>query len=206
MRIQIWATRSVGIADTIANDDDPSLSTYVSGSGGGSDTEVTVFGEVSISHHWLPELSSRASYIRSDSGATSLGSSTISDHAMVETIWNPTRRWDLQVRGDWLRRKSANDIPIPIVVIDRDTPLVAFANDVVTSTGLVADTTNDSVDTEYWRVSGRAAYRTSRRSTVSLRASYQHQDTDRGSSRSNSSFENVIVILGFRYDLDPFHF
>jgi hypothetical protein len=111
----------------------------------------------------------------------------------------------LQLRGDWLRRKSANDITNTYVVID-STDTFGFLNEVVRSTDLVAATNTDTVDTEYWRVSGRAAYRTSRRSTVSLRASYHHQDTERGSTRSNSSFENVIVILGFRYDLDPFHF
>jgi hypothetical protein len=190
-------------ADTIATTKSPPLN-YVSGNGGGSDTEITAFGEASISHHWFPELSSRASYIRSETGVTSLGSSTVSDHALFETLWNPTRRWDLSVRGDWLRRKSANDITNTFVVIgDED---FGFINNVVTSESLVASKTSDAVDTEYWRVSGRAAYRTSRRSTVSLRASYQHQDTDRGSSRSNSSFDNVLVILGFRYDLDPFHF
>lgn len=177
---------------------------FVSGNGGESDTRVTAFGEVSISHHWFSELSSRASYTRSDSGATSLGSSTVSDHAMVETVWNPTRRWDLKVRGDWLQRKSASDISNTHLVIAATD--FGFPNQVITSTALVTGTTNDSVDTEYWRVTGRAAYRTSRRSTVTLRAHYQHQDTDRGSSRSNSSFENVLVILGFRYDLDPFHF
>ncbi len=179
---------------------------YVGSSGGGSDTEVTAFGEVSISHHWFSELSSRAGYTRSDAGATSLGSSTVSDHVTVETIWTPTRRWDLSVRGDWLQRKSATDTSNTFVVIDTDMPPVAGAMNIVSSTGLVAETFNDSVDTEYWRVSGRAAYRTSRRSTVTLRASYQHQDTNRGASRGSSSFENVLVILGFRYDLDPFHF
>jgi hypothetical protein len=113
----------------------------------------------------------------------------------------------LRVRGDWLQRKSATDTSNTFVVIDTDDPPVGGGvTGIVSSTGLVADTFDDSVDTEYWRVSGRAAYRTSRRSTVSLRASYQHQDTDRGSSRGNASFENVLVILGFRYDLDPFHF
>jgi hypothetical protein len=193
-----------GVADTISTAT-TSLD-YVSGNGGGSDTQVTVFSEVSISHHWLPELSSRASYDRSDAGATSLGSSTIVDHVLFETIWEPTRRWDLSVRGDWLQRKSATDTSNTFVVIDTDMPPIAGATNIVSSTGLVADTFDDAVDTEYWRVSGRAAYRTSRRSTVSLRASYQHQDTDRGSTRGNSSFENVLVILGFRYDLDPFHF
>jgi hypothetical protein len=196
-----------GISTAIATTKTPPLN-YVSGNGGGSDTEVTAFGEASISHHWLPELSSRASFIRSAAGATSLGSSTVSDHAMFETIWNPTRRWDLQVRGDWLRRKSPNDISNTYVVVGTDINVGGAGphSPIVSSTDLVAATINNTVDTEYWRVSGRAAYRTSRRSTVTLRASYQHQDTDRGSSRSNSSFENVLVILGFRYDLDPFHF
>jgi hypothetical protein len=180
---------------------------YVSGNDGASDTRVTAFGEVKLSHFWIPELSTTASYTRSDSGATSLGSSTISDGVYVENVWTPTRRWDLSVRGDWLRRKSASDIVNTYVVIAADTPPVAGSpSPIVSSTGLVADVFRDSVDTEYWRVAGRIAYRTSRRSTVSLRAFYQQQDTDRGATRVNSSFDNFQVILGFRYDLDPFHF
>jgi len=180
---------------------------FVTGSGGGSDTKVTAFGEISISHQWIPDLTSRASFTRSDATASSLGSSTVSNHAMLETIWTPTRRWDLRVRGDWLQRKSATDVTNNFVVIAADMPPIAGSpSSIVSSTGLLAQSFSDTVDTEYWRVSGRAAYRTSRRSTVSLRASYQHQDTHRGSTRDNSSFDNFHVILGFRYDLDPFHF
>jgi len=193
-----------GISNTISTAMTPL--NYVSGNGGGNDTSVTGFGEISISHNWFTDLTSRASYTRSDTGVSSLGYSTVADHAMVETIWTPTRRWDLQVRGDWLRRKSATDATNTYVVIAADMPPIAGATGIVSNTGLVAQTLDDSIDTDYWRVSGRAAYRTSRRSTVSLRASYQNQDTHRGSSRENSSFDNVIVILGFRYDLDPFHF
>jgi hypothetical protein len=191
------------IANSIANAGRVNLN-YVSGNGGGSDTRVTAFGEISLSHHWFPELSSSASYTRSDSGATSLGSSTILDRVMVKTTWTPTRRWDLQVQGDWLQRKSSTDISNTYLVID-GTDLGASSL-VTTSTGLVTGTTNEAVDTEYWRVSGRIAYRTSRRSTVTLRASYHDQDTKRATTRSNSSFKNVLVFLGFRYDLDPFHF
>jgi hypothetical protein len=190
-------------ADAISGGGSVNLN-FVSGDGGGSETRVTAFGEAGISHHWFPELSSRASYTRSDSGATSLGSSTVSDLVLVETTWTPTRRWDLRVRGDWLQRKSANDITNNYVVIGNTD--FGFANDVITSTALVTGTTNSAVDTEYWRVTGRIAYRTSRRSTVTLRASYHHQDTNRGTTRGNSTFENVLVFLGFRYDLDPFHF
>jgi hypothetical protein len=197
-------TTFAGIANTIASAGRVNLN-YVSGNGGGSDTRVTAFGEVSLSHHWFPELSSSASYIRSDSGATSLGTSTILDRVTVKTTWTPTRRWDLQLRGDWLQRKSSTDISNAYLVIDR-TDVGGFGYDIVTSTALTTSTTNEAVDTEYWRVSGRIAYRTSRRSTVTLRASYHDQDTDRATTRTNSSFKNVLVFLGFRYDLDPFHF
>ncbi len=180
---------------------------FVGDSGGDSDTKVTAFGEISISHQWIPDLSSRAGFTRSEATASSLGSSTISNHAVIETIWTPTRRWDLRVRGDWLERKSATDVTNNFLVIAPDMPPIAGSPmPIVSSTGLLAQRFGETVDTEYWRVSGRAAYRTSRRSTVSLRASYQHQDTQRGSTRANSSFENFHVILGFRYDLDPFHF
>ncbi len=176
---------------------------FLFGNSGESDTQITVFGEASISHRWFPELSSRASYTRSSSAATSLGSSAIADRVLVETVWTPTRRWDLRVTGNWVQRKSPNNISNTHLVID-GTDVGGF--DVITSTALVTSTTNNVVDTEYWRVSGRAAYRTSRRGTVSLRVGYQHQDTDRGSTRTNATFENVLVILGFRYDFDPFHF
>ncbi len=195
-----------GVAATIRSAPKITLN-YVSEDGSGTDTQITAFGEVSISHYWIPEFSSTASYTRSDSGATSLGSTTISDTISVDHTWTPTRRWDLGVRGDWLRRKSATDTANTYVVIAPDMPAVGGSpSPIISSTGLVADTFNDSVDTEYWQVAGRIAYRTSRRSTVSLRATYQHQETDRASTRANSTFENFLVILGFRYDLDPFHF
>jgi len=177
---------------------------YVGSNKGESDTRVTGFGEISLSHNWIPELSSSTGFTRSDSAATSLGASTIENRVMVETTWTPTRRWDLQVRGDWLKRKSATAVTNTYLVID-GTP-VGYALPLVTSTALVANKTGTSINTEYWRVSGRVAYRTSRRSTVTLRASYQHQDTVRGESRTNATFDNVLVFLGFRYDLDPFHF
>ncbi len=178
--------------------------------GSSSDTRVTVFGEISLTHNWLPELTSSVSYSRSDYSASSLGSSTIADRVTVLNIWTPARRWDLRVRGDWLQRKSASEISQTFVAIEGDDTLPGLPgldiDSIIMSKGLVAQKFDDSVDTTYWSVSGRAAYRVSRRGTISLRVTYQHQDTDRAASTTNSSFENVLAILGFRYDLDPFHF
>jgi hypothetical protein len=185
--------------------------TFLDGSdGSSSDTRLTVFGEVSLTHHWLPELTSSVSYSRSDFAASSLGASTIADRVTVSNVWTPARRWDFRVRGDWLQRKSSNEISQTFGAIEGDPTLPGLPgldiDSIVMSTGLVSSKFDDSIDTTYWSVSGRAAYRVSRRGTVSLRATYQYQDTDRAASTTNSTFKNVLVILGFRYDLDPFHF
>jgi hypothetical protein len=178
--------------------------------GSSSDTRLTVFGEISLTHHWLPELTSSVSYSRSDYSASSLGASTIADRVTVINIWTPVRRWDLRLRGDWLQRKSSNEISQTFQVIDADDTLPGLPgleiDSIVESTGLVAQKFDNSIDTTYWSVSGRAAYRVSRRGTISLRVTYQHQDTHRAASTTNSTFENVLAILGFRYDLDPFNF
>ena len=47
--------------------------------------------------------------------------------------------------------------------------------------------------------------RLTRRGTITLRLTYQDQDTKRATTSSNSSFQNFLAILGFRYDFDPFH-
>jgi hypothetical protein len=182
--------------------------------GSSDDTRLTVFGEVTLTHHWLPELESSVSYSRSDYTASSLGSSTIADRVTIVNIWTPARRWDFRIRGDWLQRKSANEISQTFQAIDGDDtlsglpvgPCGACIESIVMSEGLVARKFDDSIDTTYWSVSGRAAYRVSRRGTISLRVTYQHQDTNRAASTTNSTFENVLAIVGFRYDLDPFHF
>jgi hypothetical protein len=184
--------------------------------GSNNDTRVTLFGEVSLTHHWLPELESRVSYSRSDYSASSLGSSTIADRVTVINVWTPARRWDFSVRGDWLQRKSSNETSQTFQAIVGDDMLTdlpvcgggpcSAIESIIENESLISKKFDDSIDTEYWSVSGRAAYRVSRRGTVSLRVTYQHQDTNRAASRTNSTFENVLAIVGFRYDLDPFHF
>ncbi len=175
-----------------------------SDAGDDSDTRIAVFAEVMLSHNWTPKLKTTASYTRSDSGVSSLGANTIADRVTLVNFWTPTQRWNLSVRGDWLQRESSNDVTNTFGAIE---PGVVAGADVVQFTGsLLAESFDDSVDTEYWSVSGRAAYRVSRRGTVTLRVTYQNQDSKRASTSTNSSFENVLASLGFRYDFDPFHF
>ena len=151
------------------------------------DSSVTFFGEASLSHSWTSNLSSHLSYNRSDSSASSLGSSTVADRVSFLTDWSPSARWNLTLRGDWVQRKSANDITS-----------ASFSAGVTTS--------DRAVDTTYYSASLRAAYRASRRVTVSARLTYQNQDDNSASRTASSDFGDFIGFVGFRYEFDPFHF
>jgi len=171
-------------------------------------SSLTYFGEVSLTHRWLPNLSSSLAYSRSDSSASSLGSSTIADNFSFTTSWEPTRRLDFDLRAEWLKRTSANELTNTFV--GRDTGFLfeggaEFA--VVDTPGtLVSEATDRSVDTTYYSVSGRVAYRVARRMTLLARVTFQKQDTKRETTTDNSSFNDVIGFLGFRYDFEPFRF
>jgi hypothetical protein len=153
------------------------------------DSSVTFFGEASLSHSWTPDLSSRLSYNRSDSSASSLGSNSVADRVSFLTDWNPSARWNLTLRGDWVQRKSSNDI----------TSASFSASDPVT-------TSDRAVDTTYYSASLRAAYRASRRVTVTARLTYQNQDDNSASRTASSDFGDFVGFVGFRFELDPFHF
>jgi hypothetical protein len=154
--------------------------------GSTKDTSLTYFGEASFSHAWAEKLRSVLSYNRSDSSASSLGSSTVADRATFLTKWDPMRRLNLTLRGDWVQRKSTNDLREPSL-----------------SGG---NTTDRAVDTTYYSASVRAAYSASRRITLSARLTYQKQENEGESISSSSDFGDFIVFLGFRYEFDPFHF
>ena len=115
----------------------------------------------------------------------------MADRVSFRTDWSPSARWHLTLRGDWVQRKSANDITS-----------AAF-----NSAGMPVPTTSDrAVDTTYYSASMRAAYRASRRVTVSARLTYQNQDDNSASRTASSDFGDFIGFVGFRFELDPFHF
>lgn len=170
------------------------------------DSTITFFGSVGITHQWLSNLKSSLNYTRTDSGASSLGSATIADQVTFLTGWQPMNKLDIALRGDWVKRKSINEVTNSfreiegIFVPGRMGPTIAYTGDLVTQTS------DRSVDTMYWSISGRAAYRLTRQLTVTGRVTYQNQDTKRASTTSNSTFQNVIGFIGVRYDFDPFRF
>ena len=175
--------------------------TQLQGGSDGDDTRIAVFGEISLTHRWTPNLSSALAYSRDDSGISSLGSTTIADRVTLSSNWNPSRRWNVNVRGDWVKRESATDSSLPFTEISVDgNGLVQFTGSIVT------DAQNEAVDTEYWAASARASYRVTKRGTISIRLTYQNQSMKQGARTSNSNFENVLGFVGFSYSLDPFRF
>jgi hypothetical protein len=170
------------------------------------DSTVTYFGAASLTHQWLPNLKSELSYSRSDSSASSLGSATVADQVTFLTSWEATNRLDLRFRADWLKRTSPVEVTNSFREIE-PMPVLGRTRQTIFHTGdLVTQTSDRSVDTQYWSVSARAAYRFNRQITLTGRTTYQNQDTKRASTSSNSTFQNVIVFFGVRYDFDPFRF
>lgn len=175
-------------------------------SGKTTGSTITFFGEVSLSHSWTEKLTSSFSYSRSDSAASSLGSSTIADRVSFQTNWEPTSRLSVDFRADWIQRKSSNEITNSFREVEfSPVPDANFA--AVGYTGVLAtSTTDNAVDTSYYRASVRAEYQFTRRMTLSARLTYQKQDTSRASTSANSDFGDLIAHFGVRYALDPFHF
>ncbi len=179
-------------------------------SGTTDDSSITYFGEVSLTHNWSAKLLSSLAYSRSDSAATSLGSSTVADRVTFETKWEASRKLSLALRADWLQRKSANDLSNTFRLVNPMTNVTAMASEsgrgVAYTGGLFDTTTDNAIDTTYYSASARAQYRLTRRVTLSARLTYQKQDTNNASTTSNSNFGDFIGFVGVRYDLDPLHF
>jgi len=187
---------------------------YLPGSntGNNDDSSITYFGEITLAHDWTENLLSKIAYSRSDNGVSSLGSSTVADRAYFETTWQASRRLNLGVRADWVQRKSANELVNTFRVVDPNQPITMNPATLQSQSGvaytgaLLSVATNNAVDTTYYSASARAAYRATRRLTLSARITYQKQDTNNQSTTSDSDFGDFIAFVGFRYDLDPIKF
>jgi hypothetical protein len=179
--------------------------TLVGSSSGTDDYKITFFGEVEIKQRWTPNLFSSLAYNRRDATASAQGSGSVADMVTFLTSWRPSERWDLSVRGTWLRRQSATEISQAILgAVD---PLVNPNRYVqlLDTNNLAYYGVNRAIDTERWAVHARAARRVTRRTTMTLRLSYANQET-RHSDRNPDTFENFMALFGVRYDFDPIRF
>lgn len=178
--------------------------TLLGSNSGSDDGQFTVFGEVLLTQRWTPLLSSTLSYSRSESTASGQGTTTIADTVSLLTVWRPSELWDLSARASYVRRKSPTALSRTFLEVTGDAGLTSF--DIVQLTGnavFVED--NNSVDTERWGITARAARRLTRHITVAARTAYSNQSS-KHTSRNPNNFSNFTAILGFQYDFAPFRF
>jgi hypothetical protein len=155
--------------------------TNVSDDGEDWETKTKASGSASFHRRWDGRNNSSVTFSVTDSGATTLGESTVAKTLSLRHRWKVTERLGLSLVGQW----SSRDSPMK----------EEFA-------GL-----GYGVDTENWRASTSVSYRVSRRGSMNLNASYQKQKSnDVAASLGNSEFDNVRIRLGFRYNFDPLHF
>jgi hypothetical protein len=174
----------------------------INSNAGASGYKFTIFAEAKLTQRWTPTLLSSLEYSRRDATASAQGSGTVQDLVSFVTAWQPTERWDLSLRGTYLRRNSPSKVSqiLPgVVPWDGSAPYVTLSGD-----ALYLDTSN-VVDTERWSVYGRIARRVTRRTTMTLRLSYSDQQTKR-SDRNPDNFHDFMALVGVRYDFDPIRF
>jgi hypothetical protein len=176
----------------------------VVGSTSGSDgAKVTLFGDVTLSHIWTPNLVSTAAYNRSQSTAAGQGVGTIADSVSIGTSWRPTPLWNLSIRGSYVKRKSPNGLSQQFYVVE-PTTLGSVELVMRNGEGRFVDV-SDSVDTQRFAVGLRAARRITRRLTAAGRADWSKQ-TATNSSRNPNNFGVFTIYMGIQYDFDPLRF
>lgn len=168
---------------------------------GASGYKFTIFAEAKLTQRWTPTLRSSLEYSRRDSTASAQGSGTVQDLVSFVTVWQPTERWDLSLRGTWLKRNSPTGVSQQVLGVDPSNPY-PFP---MLNGDLSYVEAKEAIDTERWSVFGRIARRMTRRTTMTLRLSYADQHTRR-SDRNPNSFHNFMALVGVRYDFDPIRF
>jgi hypothetical protein len=174
----------------------------ITGSNSGSnDLRWTVFGEVAVTHLWLPTLSSTLSYNRSENTANGDGGSAIADTVQFSTTWRPSELWDLSFRASYVRRESPNNLSRTFVEVEIDD-----ATGLVMTNGSARQVeVSNNINTHRWAVAARAARRISRRMSASARFSYSDQESAH-TGRSPNDFGDFLAVVGIQYDFDPFRF
>ena len=161
---------------------------------GSNDMSWTIFGEVALTHYWLPTLTSAISYNRRQSPANGQGASTVADSVLFQTNWQPSELWDLALRASYVHRESLTNLSRSNFLVSEDGSLTFFDVDV-----------SRAVDTDRWGVTLRAARRITRRISSSIRFSYSDQRST-NTDRMPNDFGNFLAIVGVKYDFDRIRF
>jgi len=169
---------------------------------GQNDTEVTGFAEAVLTQRWSPTLGTALRYSRTQGDASGLGGTVIVDAVSLSNTWDFLERWQLAVRGDYLRRESAFDIAQTFEVVEDGTPQ-GFPGLAVRSGAAFNSTRNVDIDTNSWSVAGRITHDLFKSTSIYAQVRYGEQDSTSDSLGNASDFENFLATFGVRHVFDP---
>lgn len=177
----------------------------LAGSNKGSNSmKWTIFGEIALTHYWLPTLTSTVSYNRRESPANGQGASAIADSVLFRTNWQPSELWDVSLLTSYVRRQSPTDLSRSFLQVSGDDSLTTF--EIVESNSLtsVVEKSN-AIDTHRFAVTMRVARRITRHFSTSFRFGWSDQRS-KHTSRNPNDFGNILATVGVKYDFDRFRF
>jgi predicted porin len=188
--------------DILFNGANPSIVVQNPFGKGQHDREFTGFAEAVMSQRWSPTLATALRYSREQGDASGLGGTVIVDAVSVSNTWDFLERWQLAVRGDFVRRESAFDIAQTYEVVQDGAPQ-GLAGIAVRSGAAFNSTQKVDIDTNSWSVAGRITHALFKSTSIYAQVRYGQQDSQSDTLGNDSDFENFLATFGVRHVFEP---
>jgi hypothetical protein len=169
-----------------------------------SDTRLTYFAAVGLTKNW-ESWEGTLTYTRSFSDSTA--AAAVADIIRGRLVWNPVRRWRVELAGSWERQQQATDSSVLTTIVANGTPISSpFLPPVAAETQAVRvqDVDSDAA-IDYYRLSFRLSYQLNRRSSAFMLMNWRQESLDLDAV-SRPDAERFTVGVGVNYHFDPIPF
>jgi hypothetical protein len=175
---------------------------------GRTDNEITGFVDAVLTQQWTPTLATALRYSREQGDGSGVGGTVIVDAASLSNTWNFAQRWQLALRGDYVRRESAFDIAQTFDIVAAQAlpggSVPVASRDNGTGAGLAFNSTrNVTVDTDSWSVAGRITHDLFKTTSIYAQVRYSEQNSKSSSLGAASDFEDFLATFGVRHVFEP---
>jgi hypothetical protein len=169
-----------------------------------SDSRLTYFAALGLTKEWESWKGS-LTYTRSFSDSTS--AAAVADIVLGRLIWNPARRWRVELSGSWERQQQATDSSVLATVVANGTPISSpFLPPVAAETQAVRVQNVDSdAAIDYYRLFFRLSYQLNRRSSLFMLMNWREESLDIDAA-TRPDAERFTVGVGVNYHFDPIPF
>jgi predicted porin len=171
---------------------------------GDTDSQINIFVEATVSKQWSPTLATGLSYTRQQGNASGLGGTVIVDAVTLANTWDFMERWQLALRGDWVRRVSAFDIQQTYDVVAGTYVPPGGTVILAERTGVAFNSKQGAeIDTNRWSVAARVTHQLFKRTSVYAQVRYDEQNSKSDSLASTSDFTDLLATFGVLYTFEP---